>query len=73
MTIRMGKNKNFKFKKIILKDEVDNIKFKCPECPGAVFRLNTDYINGYGELACPMCFSHDIRVIFLNYKKVERK
>jgi len=62
-------------KKIELKDEADKITFECsnPKCGCTNFRLNTEYLNGYGELACPMCFRHDIRVIFLNYKKVERK
>lgn len=64
-----------KTKKIILKDEVDNITFECSnqKCRCTNFTLNTAFINGYGELGCPMCFSNDIRVIFLNYKKIERK
>jgi Zn finger protein HypA/HybF involved in hydrogenase expression len=62
-----------KFKKIELKNEVDAIKFECPKCKdGAHFVLTTDHLNGYGELGCPLCFSKEIRVIFLNYKKVER-
>ena len=62
-------------KNITLKEEVDNITFECsnPKCGCTNFTLNTDYINGYGELGCPMCFTNDIRVIFLNYKKVEKK
>ena len=60
-------------KELDLKKE--DISFKCsnPKCSQAVFRLTTDYLNGYGELACPMCFSHNLKVIFLNYIKVEKK
>jgi hypothetical protein len=62
-------------KKLDLKEEADNIKFECsnPNCSRFIFKLDTDHLNGYGELACPSCFGNDIRVIFLKYKKVERK
>lgn len=63
-----------KTKKVELKEEVDNITFECsnPKCGCTNFVLNTAYINRYGELGCPMCFGINIKVIFLNYKKVKR-
>jgi len=60
--------------KIELKNEVDKIHFECSKCGCTNFVLDTWHINRYGELACPMCFSNDnIKVIFLNYKRSERR
>lgn len=62
-------------KKITLEEEVNNITFECsnPKCGCTNFVLNTAFINGYGELGCPMCSNRDLKVIFLNYKKIEKK
>ena len=64
----------FNTKKLILKDEVDNIIFKCSneKCGCTNFILNIYHINEYGELGCPMCFTRDIRVVFLNHRKGKR-
>jgi len=73
--IREVKLKVVNIKNIELKEEIDKITFECanPKCGCTNIVLNTAYINGYGELACPMCFNHDLKVIFLNYKRVEKE
>ena len=64
-----------KIKEVKLEEEVDKITFECsnPKCGCTNFKLNTAHINGYGELGCPMCFTSDIKIIFLNYRKIKRE
>ena len=63
------KNKEIEDKEIIEK----RLLFECPKCgPNSIFRLEKDYCNGYGELSCPMCFTHKIKVIIKECIEVKR-
>lgn len=52
---------------------LEDITFECPKCRCKNFTLDDHHINGYGELACPKCYTKEIRVVFLKYKKSERR
>jgi len=49
----------------------ESIQLICLKCGCNKFTMNTDYLNSYGQLACPMCFSNRITIVFDKYKHVD--